>query len=499
MSIATALANAQAKVAAAYSKCNDKGATMPATQDLAHLDDCIDSIPTGEQELKDVVFYDYDGSVVAQYTKEEFALLSALPANPTHEGLTAQGWNWSLSDAKNHVAAYGRLNIGQMYVTTSGKTIIRIVIPEGDWMSPTLYFYQSVANGVAIDWGDNSQTETLSGTGNKSVSHTYAAAGTYDISLNVTSGVLALGHSLAIYPCISSSDDGRASYSNMVQSVFLGEGVTTLRSYALMCPSLGIITIPQSVTTIEAYAFYMCTGIKSITLPNTITTINANDFAYCLSLVSVALPYGLTAIAVSAFAQCVSLSSITIPSSVATLTGSIFTSNVSLRTIAVPSGVTSIEGNLFQNCYSLQEVILPSSLTTIKSYAFSGCVSLKIINIPSGVTSIETGAFQGCSSLISINIPSITELSNNCFYQCISLVSITVPEDVTTIGTYTFLGTSRIKSYYFFSETPPTIATTSIGTTGDTVIYVPAASVEAYKTAANWTTLASRIQAMPTT
>ena len=47
MSIATALQNAQAKVAAAYSKCNDKGATMPVTQDLDHLDDCIDSIPTG--------------------------------------------------------------------------------------------------------------------------------------------------------------------------------------------------------------------------------------------------------------------------------------------------------------------------------------------------------------------------------------------------------------------------------------------------------------------
>lgn len=47
MSIATAIISAQAKVAAAYSKCNDKGATMPATQDLAHLDDCIDSIPTG--------------------------------------------------------------------------------------------------------------------------------------------------------------------------------------------------------------------------------------------------------------------------------------------------------------------------------------------------------------------------------------------------------------------------------------------------------------------
>lgn len=47
MSIATAIQNAQNKVAAAYSKCNDKGATMPATQDLSNLVTCIDSIQTG--------------------------------------------------------------------------------------------------------------------------------------------------------------------------------------------------------------------------------------------------------------------------------------------------------------------------------------------------------------------------------------------------------------------------------------------------------------------
>lgn len=47
MSIATAIQAAQGKVAAAYSKCNDKGATMPQTQDLANLANTIDSIQQG--------------------------------------------------------------------------------------------------------------------------------------------------------------------------------------------------------------------------------------------------------------------------------------------------------------------------------------------------------------------------------------------------------------------------------------------------------------------
>ena len=75
---------------------------------------------------KEVNFYDYDGTVVNAYTASEFAALSAMPDNPSHDGLTAQGWNWSLADAKAYVAKYGRLNIGQIYVTTSGDTEIDI-------------------------------------------------------------------------------------------------------------------------------------------------------------------------------------------------------------------------------------------------------------------------------------------------------------------------------------------------------------------------------------
>ena len=47
--------------------------------------------PALEPPLKDVVFIDYDGEVVAQYTKAEFLALSAMPSNPSHTGLTARG------------------------------------------------------------------------------------------------------------------------------------------------------------------------------------------------------------------------------------------------------------------------------------------------------------------------------------------------------------------------------------------------------------------------
>ena len=48
----------------------------------------------------DVVFIDYDGTIVDSKTKAEINAMTSdsdLPANPTHTGLTSQGWNWTVA------------------------------------------------------------------------------------------------------------------------------------------------------------------------------------------------------------------------------------------------------------------------------------------------------------------------------------------------------------------------------------------------------------------
>lgn len=47
MSIATAIEAAQGKVANAYTAVNNKGGTLPATQNLSNLPTAINSIPSG--------------------------------------------------------------------------------------------------------------------------------------------------------------------------------------------------------------------------------------------------------------------------------------------------------------------------------------------------------------------------------------------------------------------------------------------------------------------
>ena len=148
---------------------------------------------------KDVNFYDYDGRRVYAYTIAEAQALEALPAQPTHDGLTGQGWNYTLAQVN---ALTNKANIGATYIPTDGKTHLTINIAEYGRMVVPLYFNQTVANGVTIDWGDGSPPETLTGTGNRNTTHTYSAAGTYDITLDVTSGVLGFGANSSSLLCV---------------------------------------------------------------------------------------------------------------------------------------------------------------------------------------------------------------------------------------------------------------------------------------------------------
>lgn len=109
---------------------------------------------------------------------------------------------------------------------------------------------------------------------------------------------------------------------------------------------------------------------------------------------------------------------------------------------------------------------------------FKKAVDRSITNITAdmleGVTSIKISAFNSCSSLTSVEIPnSVTSIGGLAFIRCSSLTSVTV------------LATTPPRASTMFSGTPIS------------VIYVPAESVETYKTASGWRGYARKIQAIP--
>lgn len=147
--------------------------------------------------------------------------------------------------------------------------------------------------------------------------------------------------------------------------------------------------IPDSVTTIEFFAFSDC-RLTNAVIGSTISSIGAGAFAGSASL---------TAISVSA--QNPNYSSVN---------GVLFNKNQTSLvefpsglsgSYTIPNGVTSVELDAFELCYYLTNVGIPNSVTTIAPYAFFASSDLSSIAIPSGVTTVGDDAFQGCSSLTS--------------------------------------------------------------------------------------------------
>lgn len=274
---------------------------------------------------------------------------------------------------------------------TDGKTHIWIhIAPDtpANRLTFPLYFRQSKANGVTVDWGDGSATETFAGKSATIHNHTYATGGDYEITLEVTDGTLNL--------------TGTSSSSG--------------------------------------YAIY---GSKA----------NSNSY-----------------------------------------------NRSRIRRVHIGDGVTSIGQYCFYNCYALKKVSGMGDVTSIGQYAFYNCNSFENVTIPDGVTSIENDAFYYCYSLASVTIPDgVTSIGSNAFSYCYSLTNVTIPDSVTNIGNSVFYYCYCIAEYHILSTIPPTLGNTNAfnGIATDCIIYVPVGSLEAYQTATNWSTYASKMQEEP--
>ena len=194
-----------------------------------------------------------------------------------------------------------------------------------------------------------------------------------------------------------------------------------------------------------------------------------------------------------------SAASITIPSGTTKIGNYAFTYYDGLTSVNIPDTVTRIEESAFEKCSSLTSIDIPSGVTSIGDNAFTQCSSLTSIDLPDSVTSIGGSAFRYCRGLTSCTIGSgVTSIGQGAFYGCRKLTSVTLGTSVTSIDNYAFYECSRLTSITCLAATPPTLAQYGVfDNTNNCPIYVPSASVNAYKSATSWSTYASRIQAIP--
>lgn len=200
-----------------------------------------------------------------------------------------------------------------------------------------------------------------------------------------------------------------------------------------------------------------------------------------------------------------------------------FSGDTALKSINL-SKVTSIGRSAFYNCTSLsiEDLYLPN-LETLEQNAFYG-VSIKKISNLGKITYVDSvydstqGTLGRKDTIVSVVFPETLEtlgnstlygasnltecilneglnvIHDNVFLNCISLLNITIPSTVTSIGSNTFKGCSGLEYIISKPSPPPSLGSTSFTNTNNCPIYVPDASVEAYKTATNWATYASQIK-----
>ena len=229
-------------------------------------------------------------------------------------------------------------------------------------------------------------------------------------------------------------------------------GANIVSNVMLENNNTGALTFDQDVTSIGAYAFNNCTNLSIINIPDGVTSIGYGAFNNCSNL------FGVN-----------------------------FTGN---------SKLTSIESATFQGCKNLSGIGIPWSVTSIGSFAFNQCSNLRFLSIPNGVTSIGEYAFCQCSNLSNVTLPAeLTSVGRYAFDSCSSLTALSIPAGVTSIGDNAFVNCSQLTKITALPDTPPTGGSNMFDNTNDCPIFVPAGSVDSYKSASGWSAYADRIQA----
>ena len=515
----------------------------------------IENIPSGGGSLEpsDVNFYDYDGTLLHSYTKTEFLALTELPANPTHTGLTPQGWNWTLNGAKTYVTKYGILEIGQSYITDDEKTRLYITVDEST-LDPTLCL--GINGTVTVDWGDG-DIDTMTGTSLSTEvfkQHVYNTTGNYIISLSsstpfsiapVSRGVTTL-LGFGSDTNITAYENKSAKYRDMVYKIELGGNVTFNNPYYTLAKMHAVqsITIPTNITRIGNQSFSDMWSITHITFPqNFICDMNMLSSA---TIVSLSMGEGSTSLQDTgnpSISSMTELERLTLPDGFSTVyklptaqalpenivinsdiqTGSFgsnfhiqeldlstyqnmttFTvaGNTTINKIILPPNITSVayyNSSSFSNCYQLRKIDLSqyTGITSLPQSTFSECRCLENVQLPPNVSSLPYGVFSACYSLRNISIPqSVTMIGDRAFLNCYSLEHVAFPNNIPSIGSYCFSGCLSLEYIDLSNNTVvPTLANTNAFNNVPTSckIIVPDSLYEDWIAANNWSTYASYI------
>ena len=137
--------------------------------------------------------------------------------------------------------------------------------------------------------------------------------------------------------------------------------VTTIGPSAFSDLDIESVTLPDTITEIQGYAFQSCSNLKSVKLSSNLKTLGNNVFFLCSSLESVELPETIEDLGIFTF------------------------QGSGVKSITIPEGkLTEIREYVFYQCPQLTEITIPATVTKIADNSISENKNAVTIKAPSG-------------------------------------------------------------------------------------------------------------------
>ena len=265
--------------------------------------------------------------------------------------------------------------------------------------------------GTSLTWSyvESTHTLTISGTG-AMTDFGYMETPWYGYRTDITNIVIEDG--------VTTICEDAFSYCDGLTTVTIPNNVTTIGDCAFeWCSSLEEVTIGSGVTSIGDRAFEGCSSLTDITVSggthfksvkNVLFTYDGTrliKYPEGSTATSYTIPNSVTTIDMFAFAYSSNLTGVTIGSGVTTIGAFAFAYSSNLTGVTIPNTVTSIGNCAFGDCSGLTTMSIPSSVTYIGDYAFDSCTDLATITLNSNPY-IGDNAFYNIASaaLVTMNL-----------------------------------------------------------------------------------------------